>query len=255
MSHLLESIRASTEAEGVLRKVSSKREREQPAEGDISLFKRCRLATTVPSKIAVPNEYHNIQELPSQRILDDRPVPDHNVPPVALLYEGFGVFQDMYEGSEGYPLQDERQRCDLENHVDLFAESMASFYNREVDRQNKGLKDLNKIFSVLNANLPDLAASSIGSVQTDGHFLGKQGEAAIITQFQEETDDVVVTAQLGGYDATALRRALELNPDKEELFQRWRIPCLGISIVGELDWCKALRGIDDGQVLVSLFTQ
>ena len=213
--------------------VPSKRMFDAPAEGDLSRFKRSRPATIPPSEHAKPSQYIKTQQNTSERILDDRPVADRGVPPAALLYEGFGEFQDICDGRRDPMHLDEKLLTELEEAVDDFALRMCGFYDDETDRMAACLRHLNRILSIGKPSMPKLAASSIRNVRSDGHFLGKHGEPVVVVEFKDNVENGIVTAQLAGYYAHALKEALLIDPDNNRLFASWRAPCLGISIVGK----------------------
>jgi len=52
------------------------------------------LALARPSNLNTLSTYQQLQLDPGQKILDDFPQPDLNIPPLALLYNGFGRFDD-----------------------------------------------------------------------------------------------------------------------------------------------------------------
>lgn len=164
--------------------------------------------------------------------MDDRPLPDSEIPPVALLYEGFGEFQDYFERYGNLQSSVDVLHSEFEGAVDAFALAMSGFFQGETERQQKGLDDLNVIFSTLNEATPKLAASAIKSVRTDGHFLGDHDAAVVITEFEDWVENGIASTQLGAYFAHSLKVALESRRDNEVLFASWRVPCLGISTVG-----------------------
>jgi len=55
---------------------------------------RATLALARPSNLNTLSNYQQLQLDPGQKILDDFPQPDLNIPPLALLYNGFGRFDD-----------------------------------------------------------------------------------------------------------------------------------------------------------------
>lgn len=58
--------------------------------------KRVKLVTNGPSITAKSEVYESLQQDPSEKIFDDRPEPDPNIPSIALLYEGFGHFSTLW---------------------------------------------------------------------------------------------------------------------------------------------------------------
>lgn len=62
-------------------------------------IKHTKLTTTALSTTGQPSKYEHIQRMPSKQILDDCPEPDADIPPILLLYDGFGQFLDIVDGS------------------------------------------------------------------------------------------------------------------------------------------------------------
>ncbi|KAH9167059.1 hypothetical protein EDB89DRAFT_1910268 [Lactarius sanguifluus] len=118
-----------------------------PQQGDVhSQFKRARIATEPPSSLAKSQAYVNLQRDSRQRILDDRPEPDHQIPPIPLLYSAFGHFLDPK----------------LQIAVDALATEMTRFFETESPRREKGLEHLNDIFSARwGTQIPQISASAI----------------------------------------------------------------------------------------------
>ncbi|KAI9464032.1 hypothetical protein BJY52DRAFT_1184435 [Lactarius psammicola] len=62
-----------------------------------SQLKRTKVATEQPSSLAKSQNYKELQRHSHERILDDRPEPDCDIPPIPLLYSGFGHFLDIVD--------------------------------------------------------------------------------------------------------------------------------------------------------------
>lgn len=188
------------------------------------------LVRTAPSEMGKLENYRALQRIPSQRILDDRPAPD-SIPPVALLYGGFGSFVDAF-GRRGDICHLDGKRRNLEMAVDSFAEKMADIYDDEAHRMEEGLRALNQILSLRSGN--KLMAAPIGTVRSGGHYNGPHDAASCVVEFNDELVDIssIPTVKLVGYVAHSHRHAMELHP---EIFRCWRVPCLGLSIVGTLN--------------------
>ena len=90
------------------------------------------LAMSAPSAIAVHSEVRTMQRISSHRVMNDRPAPDTNHPPIALLYYGFGRFLDFATGASMEPMLDFDQR-QLEFSVDGFMASMNAYFGSESD--------------------------------------------------------------------------------------------------------------------------
>lgn len=79
--------------------------RKQPEEDDNYLegARSSKLARLWPSEANDPSKYQSLQENQQERILDDCSRPDIDIPPLPLIYRGFGVFHDMVENPSANP--------------------------------------------------------------------------------------------------------------------------------------------------------
>ncbi|KAF8478986.1 hypothetical protein DFH94DRAFT_746856 [Russula ochroleuca] len=187
-----------------------------------------KIYTTSPSQMGKLREYKSLQQDQNKRILDDRPVPD-SVPPASLLYDGFGHFMDIFRHRKDvYDLS--LKRRNLELAVDNFAELMTDFHDNEDGRKMKGLLALNEI---LSNNSNKLAAASIDStsIHSDGHYNGPHDAVSCIVGFKNELVDIssMPLVELIGYVAHSHAQSMARH---EELYKGWRVPCLGMTIVG-----------------------
>ncbi|KAG6846431.1 hypothetical protein H0H93_014006 [Arthromyces matolae] len=145
-------------------------------EGPWNDLKRRKLATTPPPVTGDPLEYKRLQNLNDERILDDRPQPDDDIPPVSLLYDGFGLFLDILRGKKDIPLLTEIDIPRLRQEVDEFADQMCEFYEKEADRRDTALPILEKIFSARgDVEIPSIQPcdNGVGSVTSGGHNTAK----------------------------------------------------------------------------------
>ncbi|KAI9460095.1 hypothetical protein F5148DRAFT_272422 [Russula earlei] len=201
-----------------------------PFDGKItleSLLKR-KLVSTSASRIGSPKVYRSIQTVPLERIRDDRPESD-SLPPISLLYDGFGHFLDIYKGRHNTRAST-KARGKLEMAVDSFSERMTKLYNNEASRMVEGLVALNSIFSFRNRDCPPLKQGTIRDGRTDGHFLGPHGAVSCVVEFKNELADInsIPAVELVSYIAKSHTQAMK---DQRGPF-RWRVPCLGLTIVG-----------------------
>ncbi len=113
-----------------------------------------------------PIYYKSLQNDLEERIFDDRPEPD-SIPPICLLYQGFGRFMDTFN-SQKYPGWTVTEQQKLEEAVDSFAVTMTRFYPGR-SRKAAGLSTLNNIFSHRSK---ELMAADVGTARTDGRYNG-----------------------------------------------------------------------------------
>ena len=204
-----------------------------PTEKIFERLKRTKLATTSPSTAAQPSRYESNQQTPSEKILDDRPERDPDIPPIPLLYEGFGEFLDIVDGAADVSGLSEVNMIELAKAVDDLALKMSRFFENDDRRRDAALPILNRIFAArVGATIPSLHASVIGSVRTDGHNVGKHGGAGIVIEFKNcaANNNAIAEVEMAGYVAHLHSKGMEVH---KELFERWRVPCLGMTVVGE----------------------
>ncbi|KAI9511687.1 protein kinase subdomain-containing protein PKL/ccin9 [Russula earlei] len=172
-----------------------------------SLRKR-KIVSTSASRISTQKMYRSIQAVPRERIWDDRPESD-SLPPISLLYDGFGHFLDIYKGRHNTRAPT-KARGKLEMAVDSFSERMTKLYNNEASRMDEGL-------------------GTIRNGRTDGHFLGPHGAVSCVVEFKNELADInsIPAVELVSYIAKSHTQAMK---DQRGPF-RWRVPCLGLTIV------------------------
>ncbi|KAH9077703.1 hypothetical protein EDB83DRAFT_2285803 [Lactarius deliciosus] len=227
--------------------VPQKRSIPQPQPGDVhSQFKRTKVATQPPSSLARSQTYIDLQRDSRERILDDRPEPDRDIPPIPLLYSGFGHFLDIMDGHDNVPGLADIQVAKLRMEVDALATDMARFFEKETQRRDKGLKHLKNIFAARGGTqIPQILASAIGSVVSDGHNVASDGTSSIVVVFKIAASAVPQT-QIVGYVAH-LDAALT-----KEAYLQWRVPCLGLTIDGCDITFYAVLAVDYQIRLVSL---
>jgi len=189
------------------------------------------LVEIAPSKISSITAYKSLQGDSRQKILDDRPSPDKDIPPVVLLYHGFGLFYDIFHGQINIPQLEKIDEPRFAQNVDRFLQLMGSYYLKEDARRNEGLKIINDILTSRSdaGNIPPLAASSILNYRSDGHMVGPHGGAVCVTEFKDEIHSI---SSVPYVEATAYA-AQTHTAVIPALFRGWRVPCLGLTIVGE----------------------
>ncbi|EGO20156.1 hypothetical protein SERLADRAFT_417942 [Serpula lacrymans var. lacrymans S7.9] len=134
-----------------------------------------------------------------ERILDDRPSPDKVIPPVALLYHGFGLFLDICRGRLDIQQLKEVKQKDLKLAVDIFAQKMSGYYCDEDERRDAALTAIHHIFS---------------------HRTGVQFPRPM---------------------AASISKGME---EHQNVFRGWRVPCLGLTIVGCDETFYAIIALD-----------
>ncbi|CAA7264505.1 unnamed protein product [Cyclocybe aegerita] len=212
---------------------SGKRRAEQMA--DLSEFqqaKKAKLISKSPSEMSKPLNYEAIQKSPSERILDDRPTADEGLPPVPLLYSGFGHFLDIYNGCNDFSELSILDLPRLQVAVEGFAEAMSAFFTDEDARPDAGLPFLNEIFSSRKSQLPSFAhlhAQSFRSLRTDEHNIAAYNAAGTVVVFKNMLtgNRSIPEVEVACYVAQLNARSKEVST----LFDRWRMPYLGITVV------------------------
>jgi len=204
-----------------------------PEPDDFEEAKKARLTALAPSDASKPVYYQHMQENASQRILDDRPSADLEVPPVPLLYSGFGHFVDIYNGRDDVPRLADIDFPALEAAVDTFAETMAGFFGNEDLRRDEGLPLVNAIFSCRKEKAPTflaLRAESFRGYRSDGHNLAAHQSAGTIVEFKDKNTGITSIPEV---EAAAYFAQLNIAPNhKSTFFGRWRVPCLALTVVG-----------------------
>jgi hypothetical protein len=189
--------------------------------------------TTAPSELAKPSKYRSIQ---NSRTLDDHPKPDVDMPLIPLLSDGFGYFLDIVAGHKDIPGLDLVDLRRLQAEVDELACMMCRFYDHEDERRDAARRILNKIFGARRGVvIPLIEAASIGSVRSDGHVMWRNGVAMLVTDFKNRA--------MGSYamlKVELVRHVPRLHKQKmqegKKLFRGWRVPCLGLIIIGEREY-------------------
>jgi len=179
--------------------------------------------------------YGKFQKDAKKRILDDRPFQDNLIAPSTLLFQPFGYFRDIRCGVE-VPGEDICE-CELREKVDALADAMSQFYKSEDERRYRFVENLEPIFSVSSGSI-DSSKISSSRIILDGHVSGAHGAIVFCVEYKDElsTASYEPTAQLVSRIATSFKSRVDHHP---ELFQRWRVPALGIIHVGEFTLCSS----------------
>jgi hypothetical protein len=200
----------------------------------VDFVQSSKIIKTSPSQMGEQrelDEYRSFQQNPATMILDDRPVED-SIPPASLLYDGFGHFMDIFRCREDACDLGTKRR-ELELAVDDFAEQMTFIHNEEANRRREGLRALNEILFFHRGGKLTAADINCGA-QSDCHYDGPHGAASCVVVFKSELVDnySIPVVELTGRVAHSHARSMK---HFKELYSGWRVPCLGLSIVGKLD--------------------
>jgi hypothetical protein len=159
-----------------------------------------------------------LQESRQDRILDDCPEPDSDLPPLPLLYSGFGEFHDFINNSAKYP-----DAFSKEVEVDELVDTMC-YLGYEKDKQARTQDLLHHIFASPERQF-NYSVDNGTQAFTDGHVSASHGGPLLILEFKRQI--TVAEGQLANY---FLRLALKSVSD---VFYGWRQPALGVIIRGE----------------------
>ena len=190
-----------------------------------------KIFNTAPSERGKLYEYKSLQQDQDTRILDDRPEQDL-LPPASLLYDGFGYFMDIFRCRKD--VRDlTLERRDLELDVDVFSKLMTNFHDDEYTMKKGGIFTLNKIMSLGDHKLMSAGIDS-SDAHMDGHCNGPHGAVSCIVKFKNELVDTHSIPLVELTSCVARSHARAMNHHRE-LYMGWRVPCLGITIVGKPD--------------------
>ena len=200
-------------------------------------FQSLRIVREPPSAISQPDNYKKLQGQPNQRILDDRPSVDSLIPPISLLYDGFGIFEDI---RQGFPVPGEEDINETQLWVKVygFMDNMAKFHDSEASRRSATIDHLHQIFHARkNPGVVGgpIAASRIGSRQiiSDGHLYGAHEAMVFCLECKNELTNISCkpSAELVSYIASSFKE--KLGGVHKHLFRAWRVPALGMTQIGE----------------------
>ena len=210
----------------------------KPSLSLVKEFRRLRIVIDAPSKVSKPETYKALQEQPEQRNLDDRPRADRFIPPISLLYDGFGFFSDVFHQRCPVPGEDSIIEAKLWNEVNTFADRMAGFYDMEAGRRAVVLDHLGRIFDARTdpqAVGESINASKIGSRQiiSDGHTNGAHKAIVFCIECKNKLSGITCepSAELVSYVASSFKE--RLNGEHRAVFHGCRVPALGMTQIGE----------------------
>ncbi|KIL58229.1 hypothetical protein M378DRAFT_181377 [Amanita muscaria Koide BX008] len=221
--------------------IPQKRMLSEPPETVLDRLKRAKIIT---------KRYQSLQEDPSEKIYDDRPTPDADIPPIPLLYEGFGHFLDIMNDHENVPGLADVDAQELRKEVDDLASKMTGSFSTEDDRRDEALACLDRIFSARRGiKIPQPYAAATGSVRADGHNAEIHGAGTMIVVVKNCLTGISSLPQVELVCNAARLAATRMD---EELYLRWRVPFVGLTIVGCNITFYAIIAIDHRFRIVSL---
>ena len=199
-------------------------------------LKRAKVVTNVPSITSRINNYQRLQEDPSQKILDDQP--DSDIPPVPLLYKGFGHFLDIMDGRIDVP-----GLCDVDVHrlrkrVDDLASEMTEYFDNEDAWRDAGLPLIDRIFSARRGTaIPGLC----GSAKSDDHNVASHGAGTLVVELKNWITDITCLPQveLTCYFARLIASRMG-DTARRQIFLGWGVPCLCLTIVGKFKFSLSI---------------
>jgi hypothetical protein len=177
------------------------------------------LARLEPSKANDPSTYEELQKSQEERLLDDCPTSDTDIPPLPLLYSGFGVFHDMVKNPSTESLE-----SDLKDRVDHLANDMCAL-GYEIEKQSKAQEHLGQILSLDHPKEFGYAVKNRSKATTDGYLLASHGGPLFIVEYKRQ-----IAAAEPQLASDFIRLALKSH---EDVFRQWRQPALGLLIRGE----------------------
>jgi hypothetical protein len=136
------------------------------------------LARLEPSKANDPSTYEELQKSQEERLLDDCPTFDTDIPPLPLLYSGFGVFHDMVKTPSTESLE-----SDLKDRVDHLANDMCAL-GYETEKQSKAQEHLGQILSLDHPKEFGYAVKNRSKATTDGYLLASHGGPLFIVEYK-----------------------------------------------------------------------
>jgi hypothetical protein len=169
--------------------------------------------------------------------LDGHPEPDCDIPPIPLLYDGFGHFLDIMAARDDVPGLADVNFQELWEVVDDLASKMTKYFSDEDEWRDAALPCLNRIFSACRGiKIPSLSPAAIGSVRTNVHNTATHGAGTMAVEFKNWSMGITALPQIELVCYVAHLDARGMNDEAhQQLYLQWRVPCLGLTIVGELN--------------------
>ena len=124
---------------------------------------------------------------------------------------------------------------ELHNAVDDLANATTQYYDNEHLRGDAATPHLTRIFSAHSGTrIPQLLPAAIDSIISDGHNNGAHGGGLMVVKYASEIMGIASIPQIELLGCLARLNARMDNEAFRQLYLRWRLPFLGLTIVGEL---------------------
>ena len=126
-------------------------------------------------------------------------------PPVALLYQPFGYFDDICDGVK-VPGEEHIDDGDLQQKVNALADAMSGFYKTEEKQRSKFIEYMEHIFSIPPGSMYPSKIPSTQNV-SDGHVNGDHGAMVFCMERKNELSltSCEPVVQLVSYIASSFR--------------------------------------------------
>jgi hypothetical protein len=186
-----------------------------------------KLVKLAPSTINNGSKYNRLQEDKQEKLLDDRPERDPHIPPLPLLYRGFGLFYDAMNNWTQTP----ECHAALRDNVDELMDMMCELTNVQRKKDDAHEVLVRILFPGSQKTFRYGIDDSIDEKhsitrKTDGHILGAHNGPLFIAGFK--TDIAAAEVQLANHFMLLSSKV------EKDIFLSWRLPCLGLLIRGVL---------------------
>ncbi|KAF8506858.1 hypothetical protein F5888DRAFT_1798087 [Russula emetica] len=163
--------------------VRVQRKAKRKHEGDyLEGTRLSKLACLEPSKANSVSVYETLQESQEDRILDDCPKPNLAIPPLPLLYSGFGEFHDFIINSAQNP--NAFSEPGLETKVDQCVNAMCHLgYEKEKQANTQNI--VHHIFAGPKRKFK-YSVDNGTQATTDGHVSASHGGPLLIIEFKRQ---------------------------------------------------------------------
>ena len=206
----------------------------QWSSGPTSILEKLRhlhIAEDPPSTVAKLENYVESQKDAIKRISDDRPGEDTLIAPISLLFQPFGYFRDIDCGVK-VPGEADIHEGELRKKVNALADAMTRFYRSNGERCSRFREHLEVVFdiprgSIISSKTPDCETAS------DGHVDGAHGAMVLCLECTNEVSTASCEPAVRLVSNVAASFRSRADSRYQELFQRWRVPVLGVTLIGK----------------------